>query len=82
MKQYCQCEAFCYTYHTGAWQHRIALLGSVFTAAMARVLSQSHDIPVQTILSKGVESLISLKFDQTKNNVEVTSRGQSVKAGG
>jgi hypothetical protein len=82
MKQHCQCEAFCYTYHTGAWQHRIALLGNVFTNAMASVLSQSHNIPVQSIISNGVQSLISLKFDQTKNNVEVTSRGQSAKAGG
>ena len=75
MKEHCQCEAFCYTYHTGAWQHRVALLGNVFTTAMATVLSQSHGIPVDSIVNNGAISLKSLKFDRTKNNVEMTARG-------
>jgi hypothetical protein len=74
MKSYCQCDAFCYTYFTGAWRHRVDLIGSVFTTALANVLWKTNQIPVKDILSFGSKSLQELKLENSKN-VEIITQG-------
>jgi len=74
MKTYCQCDAFCYQYYSGAWRHKVDMIGSVFTNALANVLWKTYEIPMETILLFGSESLRGVKLEKSKN-VEIITQG-------